>query len=281
MRKTLVLFYCAIICTLCLHAQSDSVQKQYILQTSSTTFGLSTVSLLDNYLSPLPYKGIGLRITHEDRQFMSPNNDRLSSLSRIRLETGTTHNPAQTASLLFAGLDYTWGIYYHFRPIKHMQILTGGLADVDFGAKTITRNVNNPGSFDMALNLNLSAVVIYDIPLKKRTLRLQGTLESPWIGCMFVPAQGSSYYEIFSLGASGNFVHFSSFHNKLSLRQNYFVEIPFANSCWRFGISCDLTKWSANQLVFKQNDATVYFGYTRTLTSFNKKHPAPDNFIGI
>ncbi len=281
MKRTLALLSCLVWLHAGGYAQTDEQPQTYALQTSSTILGVSSMRLLDNYISPLPYDGSELNLTHIDRRYIRPETALLSSMSRTRVQFGRAYNPARTALVLAGGLNYTWGMYYHFRPVSRLQILAGGSADADLAVKYLTRNVNNPINVDLATNLNLSAAFIYDLPLGRRSLRLQAELESPWIGCMFAPEQGSSYYEIFDLGAKGRFVHFSSFHNKLALRQDYFVELPFAHSCWRVGFHCSLMKWTANGLVFQRNDIGGYVGFTRTLTRFSRKNPAPHHFIGI
>lgn len=280
MKKIFLLFFILFFAG-AMFPQQEVAEKKHILRTSSSIFGLSTLNLTDNYISPLPYSGIGLKITSENNRLYSPYFNNLSVTNKAKLNFGAVTNPTQTASMLFLGLNFAWGMHYHFHPIANMQILTGGLWDIDFGFKYNTRNVNNPFNMDLSTNLNLSAVVIYDIPANKRTFRLQAAFASPWIGCMFAPAQGSSYYEIFSLQAGGKFVHFSSFHNKQAFYQCYFVEIPFKNSFWRFGFSGDSLKYMANDMIFKKNDFTLFLGYTCLFSRFTRKNPAPEYFIGF
>lgn len=280
MKKIAFMFGVLCICVFCVAAQGLDTEKKYALRTTNTSLGFSLLHLTDNYLSPLPYSGIGLKLNTESRKFYKPESDKLSYTIRGELKLGSTLNPAQTASILYLGFDLGYGTHYHFRPAKNLQILAGGVWDIDLGFKGNLRNVNNPFSLDLATNINLSAVVIYDIQAKKRIIRLQGALESPLIGCMFVPEKGVSYYEIFMLRASGHYAHFSFLHNKLGLRQSYSVEIPFNNAKWRFGISSEILKYSANSLIFKRQDITLFVGYTRDLYGFTRKNPAPENFIG-
>ena len=156
-------------------------------------------------------------------------------------------------------------------------IVVPQLRDAEGNAARLEMTAN----VDAALDMSAAATVIYDIPLRRRTLRLQADVESPLAGCMFAPAQGSSYYEIFSLDAAGRFVHFTAPHNRRGVRGDVFVEMPFARSTWRVGFSGNLRKWTANGLVFSQREMGIYFGFTRTLAAFNRKHPAPEGFVGI
>ena len=269
-------FFCA--CCFSMVAQ-DMPTHKYALRNYSTDFGLSAEQLSDHYISPLPYNGIGLHATQEIRTLFSPDNINLSNVSRSKINVGMTLNPASTASIMFIGLDYAWGMHYHFRPVENLQILAGGLTEVHFKGKLNSRNVNNPGNIDLAAGLNLSAIVIYDIPTNWRTVRLQAEVETPFVGAMFVPEYGSSYYEAFVMKSKGKYVHFSSFHNKQGLDMKYFAEIAFRTSTWRLGISNSQLTYTANQLYFKDFNTTLFVGYSKTLFRFSEKNPAPDNFV--
>ena len=279
MRKYLSLLFLFFIC-LEAFSQQEETGIKYALRSSNTSIGLSTLSITDNYISPLPYSGIGLKVATENGRLYSPYSDRLSVADRYKMDVGILSNPAGTASMLYFGFDYAWGMHYHFRPLANLQILTGGFWDLDFGLKYNMRNVNNPFNMDLSTNLNLSAIAIYDLYTFRRKIRLQAAFETPFIGCMFAPEQGSSYYEIFSLGASGHFVHFSSLHNKLALNQSYSVEIPFKKSTWRIGFAGENLKYSANGMIFKKSDFTFFLGYTHIFSRFTKQNPAPENFVG-
>lgn len=283
MKKIFLLIccsFCLFFMTKAQQVDNLSVTPKYALKTAATTFNLSSLSLIDNYLSPLPYQGFGVKINWGMRSLLSPYQENLSYTIKWKIQAGTTSNPAKTASMMYGGGNFGGGVHYHFRPVKNLQILTGGIWDVDLGLKMNLRNVNNPFNMDLSTNLNASAVVIYDIPTKWRNLRLEGTFETPVMGCMMVPEQGVSYYEMFLLNASGQFVHFSSFHNKQAFSQTYSIQIPFHNSTWKFGFSNDLLKYKANSMVFKRNDFSLFVGYTKHFFSFTKRNPAPENFIG-
>ena len=268
-------------CFLFFNLQAESNEQKHLLRSSNTTFGLSTLNIMDNYLSPLPYSGVGLKSIMENARLLSPSCQNLSMKNRSELTLGSLVNPAGTAGMLFLGVNYARGMHYHFHPIENLQILAGGLWDIDFGVKYLARNVNNPVNLDMATNLNASFALIYDIPTPRRIVRLRAAFETPLIGCMFVPEQNSSYYEIFMLGAQGNFVHFSSLHNKQALRQMYSVEIPLRNSTWRFGFLATNLTYTANDMFFKRNDRTIFIGHTQVFSQFSRRNPAPENFIGF
>lgn len=200
-------------------------------------------------------------------------------MNRYRIKLAYTTNPAGTASIMYLGFNYAWGMHYHFRPLENFQVLLGGNANVDLGVKLNSRNVNNPANVDFIIGTNLSMRLIYDIPAAKRVFRLQADLEMPFMGCMFVPEHGATYYEMFILKAPGDFFHFSFLHNRQGVNQRYFVQVPLKSSTWRFGFNAELVKYKANGLNFTDRTLGLFVGYTRTFYNFTRKNPAPANFI--
>jgi hypothetical protein len=260
-------------------AQSFDDQK-YLLTTKTNTFGISSLRFLDPYLSPLIYSGSGIDFNHESRRFLSLSNTNISIQSKYYLVTGVADNPAHTASMFYFGANYSWGMHYHFRPAKGIQLLAGASWDLDFGFKDVMRNINNPVNLDLATNLNLSGLARYDIPLRRTTLRLQLAVETPVLGWMFVPVAGASYYEMFELGNHSNLSHFSSVFNKRGINPKFTVDIPFSHSVWRFGLSYHELKYKANDLVFKRSGLSLLAGTTFDVISFaGRKKRAPQNFI--
>lgn len=262
-----------------LFAQNTDEQK-YLLTTTNQSFGLATLSILDPYLSPSVYSGIGIKYGDENSQFFSPENINISWQNKMNLETGLSFNPASTNYMFYFGANYGWGMSYHFRLQKGLQVLAGGLCDLDFGLKMIGRNVNNPVNLDLATNLNLTGAVLYDIPLRRKTLRLQLALQTPVLGCMFVPVGGASYYEIFELGNFTNTFHVSSLINKRGLSGAFTVDVPFNRSVWRVGLNFMTLKYAANDMVFQRNEFGLSIGTTFDVATFaGRKNKAPKNFI--
>ncbi|NDP20714.1 MAG: DUF3316 domain-containing protein [Paludibacter sp.] len=256
-------------------------EKKYLLTNNVNTIGISTLSINDPYLSPLTYSGVGIRYNFENRRFFTTENTHLSKQNKLGLLGGLTLNPAFTSSMTYLGLNYSWGMHYHFRPMKRLLLLAGGSSELDLAVKNVPRNVNNPANVDLAVDLNLSGVAIYDIKTRKRIMQLQLAIQSPLFGCMFVPRAGASYYEMFDLWNLNDAVHFSSLHNKRGIQGDLMLQIPFNRTIWRFGIGYHGLKYSANELVFKRNEISLLIGTSFDMTTFaGKKNPAPKNFIG-
>ncbi|HLP06005.1 MAG TPA: DUF3316 domain-containing protein [Paludibacter sp.] len=266
---------------LCLSAQNDEGGKSLLTNHARST-RLSVLNLVDPYLSPLPYSGIGVGYEAVRGRFLGTENLKYSLHDKLDLSVGMLVNPAVTNSMAYFGVDYGAGVQYHYRVRKNILVLGGMMWDALFGMKMVDRNINNPYNFDLATNLNLAGTLVYDYPLRRRTLRFALRLQTPLVGCMFVPEGGASYYEMFELGNLANAFHFSSLHNKRGLNRMLSVDVPFNRSVWRFGFGYNDLKFSANNLVFKEEELGVSIGVTFDVARFaGRRNPAPHNFIGI
>jgi hypothetical protein len=277
--KNTFLILSFLIIVLNLNAQ-NAENKKYLLTNYLNTTEVSALSLTDPYLSPLKYSGIGVSYNTENSRFLTAENSFLSRQNKLKLQAGLLLNPRNTAAMMNIGMNYGWGMYYHFRINKDFQLLAGGLWDADFGFKYLDRNVNNPVNLDLATNLNLTGKAKYDLPFRRKTLQLQLEVQTPVMGCMFVPLGGASYFEMFQLGNLTDAFHFSSLYNKRGLNTKFVVEVPFNRSVWHFGFRTSSLKYSSNNLVFKRNEYSLVVGTSFDGIKFaGKKNKAPENFI--
>lgn len=265
----------------CLKVFSQDLSSPiYSLTTTNNLYGITFIHLLDNYLSPLTYDGIGFRYAYSSRKYLSPNNLKLSRENRFNINIAVTENPAKTSNISYLGMDYSWGLHYHFRPAKNVQLLAGSLWDIEFGLKANNRNQNNPMNIDLATNLNFSGMAIYDTRILKYPFRFQFTFSSPFLGLMFIPEQGESYYEIFELKNYSDILHFSSFHNKQGFAEELTIQVPLKHTTWKLAIRNDYLKYSANEMVFKRNDWAISLGYVFDIYKFaGRKNQPPANCI--
>ena len=262
-------------------AQADST-KQYLLTTSTENISLTTVDLLDPYLSPLVYTGVGVGYQHSDMKYFKKYVGKMSHESRFSILAANTYNPQYSSSMNYVGGQYQWGMHYHFRPLEGLHLLAGGNAGALMAVKSNERNVNNPVNMDAALDLGFSGIANYDFSLLRKKFRLSFQLEFPLLGMMYVPMQGASYYEMFTGGDLSNTLHFSSLHNRLARTSGLKLEIPTKNSTWHVGISTSKLKYEANDMFFKQNNYNFNVGYTYDLYIFRgRKNLPPHNFISV
>lgn len=254
---------------------SVSVKAQeevYKTTNRATLIGVGGVGLYDTYLSPLKYSGKTISVLH-DR--ISPSfflKDKSVLQQQFMLQSAITKNPIGTARCLYGNVSYSVNSLYDFYKNSSLRVLGGGGLDLSLGGLYNNRNSNNPVSIKTSTNLHLSVMGIYN--WKRFTFRWQ--ISSPFIGVLFSPNYGQSYYEIFSLGNSSGVVKFASLHNQYSLTNYFTVDIHARKHTFRVGylgnyyitnVNSLNTNILSHQIVLGMATETLNFGGTRARNS--------------
>lgn len=279
MRQNFLICCLSLLISSTIFAQ-QSGDKKYKLIAASSDFNIALLSIADPYLSPLTYSGLGVGYQHTEQKYFDAEKTDFSMRGRWNVLGGLALNPAFSTAMTYAGGEYSWGTFYHYRKFMDVQMLLGATTDAQFGVKSISRNVNNPVNMDAAVNLNLAAALRYNFRLFGFPMRLNYELEAPIAGCMFVPVQGASFYEMFQLWNLQNAFHFSSLHNKTGLNYNFGIDFKFKKSTWNLKIAQQRLLYKANDMVFKRSTFGVSIGYKYDLYVFKgRNNAAPTNFI--
>ncbi len=228
-----------------LHAQVylDSVALKPLNQ--ATLLGVGKVYLNDSYLSPLRYEGTTFSLLHDRLSGTRFLHDKMLLQQQFFMQVAVTHNPSASASEYYGNVAYRLQGFYPLGSVMGIRLSAGAGWDAALGGIYNVRNSNNPGSLKVSTNFNLSAMAIYN--WRKVTFRWQAT--TPFAGLFFSPEYGHSYYEIFSLGNSKGTVHFGSFHNQLSLRNYFTVDVPVHNVTLRAAYLGDYYRTDVNEIV--------------------------------
>ncbi|MDO5664275.1 MAG: DUF3316 domain-containing protein [Bacteroidia bacterium] len=231
------------ICLIPLSAQ-ESVPKS---TNQATLLGLGRAFLTDTYLSPLEYSGLTMSLLHDRISPTKYFNEKLLLQQQFQIQLAFTKNPSASASEYFGEISYNINGLYSFFKNEKFQVLGGSGLDTSLGGIYNVRNSNNPGSLKTSVNLNLSAMAIYN--WRRFTFRWQ--VSSPVVGAFFSPQYRQSYYEIFSLGNGKSTVQFASPHNQLALRNYFTVDIHLNNFTIRTGYLGDFYKTDINNIITK------------------------------
>lgn len=265
---------------------SVSIQAQqendslYALTTSSNTVGAGFVRILDPYLSPFEYSGLQIRLQNKAQKFFNPANDKLSYTHKGFIDGGWAHHPSRNNSMMFFNTNYSFGVNYHIRPANNLMLLLGGSWDLGVGGKYLSRNVNNPFSLDLHTGLNATAELQHLFKLWRQDFRIRYGAQTPLLGCMFIPFQGITYYEMFMLNNWQPAFHFSSLHNRQAWTHFLDFDIPLNFSTIRINIQHDYLKYKANNMVFKKSGLNFAVGTVVDLYVFSgKKREIPTRFI--
>lgn len=192
--------------------------------------GAGTSNMYDTYLSPLRYTGYSLRVMDERMRDTYWLGGKFRKQQVIELEFSSGQNPARNSREYWGRARYQLGGHYEFYRSHGVRLSAGGFWDINAGGLYNERNGNNPATGRLYTNLNISGMISYK--WQKYALRWQ--VDMPFVGMLFSPRYGQSYYEI-SLGNTVGIVNFASFHNQRSLRNMLTVDIPFDKYTIRVG----------------------------------------------
>lgn len=206
--------------------------------TAATSIGLGRYNIMDTYLTPgskIPFKGGGIRILDERMKLTRLADSRVSRQQLFDVDLSLTDNGAGTTNTLNGFIDYSLGYHYRFEPINNLTLLAGASARLMAGFIYSTKASNNPASVKADFDLNISAMVLYHLSIRNYPMTLRYQVETPFIGMLFSPHFGQSYYEIFDQGNSSGIVPFTSFHNKQAMRNYLSVDFPVGKMMVRTG----------------------------------------------
>ncbi len=217
--------------------------------------------MLDTYLSPEKYRGFEFRFTSKVTR---PS--RKHALTTMLTHEGritNSHNRADNANEISGGYDFSYGMMWRTSLFhNNLRVLLGGMTDFYLGFTYNTRtSANNPAQGYMSLGIGPQLQLAGDVNAWGKTLTLTWEGRMPFIGVMFSPAYGQSYYEIFNLG---NYDHNIVVYTVAvpQLHQQFTVDVPVSRrTSLRVGYLCDIRQAKPNSL--KQhtfyNAATIGF----------------------
>ena len=244
----IVPFYC--------WAQTEKLTYQ------STSVGFGSTEVYDTYLSPLKYTGSNLGLMYERMNMTGLMSGNISGQHLLNVEVAKTNNQTGTTSNYWGNLQYIYGLHYRFQPIQKLQLFAGTQADALIGAIYNTRNGNNPASAKANLNLNLSGIAAYSFKIKQQPVLVRYQLNIPFMGMLFAPQFGQSYYEM-SLGVNQDLVHFASFHNQLAMRNLLSFELPFNFCTLRLSYLNWIYESKVNDLDTRIMSNSIYVGISK------------------
>lgn len=273
MKRRTCLFCFLLFSVLPILAQSEKQEEPWSVN-EATMIGAGSYNLKDTYLSPgkkMNYTGWGLRILNERMKMISWADYNVSRQQILNIDVAATDNPAGTASDFAGFVDYSLGYHYHFRIREDFKILTGASARAMAGFIYNTRNGNNPASGKADIDLNLSAIALYNLKIGSYPLTLRYQIEMPFMGVLFSPHYGQPYYEIFNLGNYSGVIRFNSFHNKFAIKNYFTVDLPVHNFTIRAGYLHSYYSTDVNGIQSHIASHSFMIGLVKEFLSFGGK----------
>ena len=242
----------------------------------SNMLGYGISSAYDSYLSPLKYKGYNFGVLFEQMKNTGLMNGNISTQHFLNANYSKSENKSGTASYHNGFLKYNYGLFHRFNPVEKLQIFAGMQAGGLLGFVYSTRNGNNPATGKAHIDLSLSTIANYSLKLRSQPVNLRYQFSLPFIGAMYSPSYGQSYYEI-GLGVTDNLIHLSSLHNYISVYNMLSAEIPFKKFTLRISYINSLYETRINDLDTQVINNTYYIGLSHNFFVIHGKQKK-DNY---
>lgn len=235
----------------------SSLSASIPLRTNNTiSASIGSANMYDTYLSPLEYKGFSIHLMYEQMRRTTWFDYKFYKQQIFELDLSKGDNPAKNVSEYWALLSYRIGGHYMVYNTDNFRLGLGGLWDINGGVLYNERNGNNPASARAYSNLNMSVTASYKF--KWGAVRWQ--IDSPFMGILFSPKYGQSYYEI-SLGNSVGLVNFASYHNQRALRNYISIDIPINKYTIRVGYMGSWYQTKVNDIQTHQYTNSFVIGF--------------------
>lgn len=214
--------------------------------TSRLFMGVGSADVMDTYLSPYSYTGLGVLVGFEKEY--------THTLHRLDMYINYTENPARNAN------DYSWVMQYGIghlqtlnQSVNNLELKVGGIGVSNMGVLYNDRNGNNPCQAKLSLTANAIGRASYQL----KNTRLQASVEIPIIGIAYSPMFGQSYYEEWELGNSDHNCVFAHIGNMPSLHFRLTAEYHR----WLVGYDCRMDQSKFNHLRYHEYQHSFVVGY--------------------
>lgn len=251
-------------------AQDSLSHDKYIVR--SVMVGAGKTNVYDTYLSPLEYRGPELRFMHESMRMTRLMGGRVSAQRIVQVNASSTDNISKSGKSYSGMVNWTYALHYQYNVDDRLKILFGPMLDLNGGFIYNTRNSNNPAQAKVYGSIDASAMAIYKLRIGRYPMTLRYQANIPFMGLMFSPEYGQSYYEIFSLKHSGNNVLFTSFHNAPTVRQMLTLDFPIGKTIMRAGYLCDIQQAKVNNLKSHFYSHNFMIGFVRNIQMIRGKN---------
>lgn len=242
-------------------AQDSLYHGKYLVR--SVMIGIGGANVYDTYLSPLEYRGPELRFMHESMRMTKLLGGHVSTQRIIQTNWSYTDNISKSSKSYSGMLNWTYALHYQYKIDDNLKLLFGPMFDLNAGFIYNARNSNNPAQAKIYGSIDASAMLIYKFRIARYPMTLRYQANLPFMGIMFSPEYGQSYYEMFSLKHGGRNVLFTSFHNAPSLRQMFTLDFPVGKTIFRAGYLCDIQQAKVNNLKSHFYSHNFLIGFVR------------------
>ena len=217
---------------------------------------------VDPYLSAFRYDGLEIGIGNEWWQPFRSRHDTMptnwSHVGRLDIRGMRLLSPARNNIYYGFGGHAGWGAYYHWQPVRGLQLQLGPYLELDYIGRTHTTSVNKPYSMDLGIDIEAMGGISYSFAAKRSGYRVRYLIRTNILGYEYMPDYWQSYYEI-SQGVPAQHLC-SGPWNRLMLRHELTMDFRFAHSTWRLGIEHEMLRYGTCDMDFLRQQIHLVVG---------------------
>ena len=235
-------------------------------QTTTHMLGVGQSKILDTYLTPEHFSGTGYTYLYIKDTAPKDTLRRWTTTIEHEVDFSKTKDRSGNASNLEVSYNLYWARYYNLQPISNLRLQVGAAANASLGGIYNMTSSNNPAQAHASINIMPSATASYDFRIGSQNFSARYELNLPFIGVMFSPNYGQSYYEIFCQGNYDHNIVPTTFISAPTFRQTASVDWHFSKRMsLRLGYLGNYQQSNVNNLKSHIYAHRIMIGITRSL----------------
>ena len=235
-------------------------------QTTTHMLGIGQSKILDTYLTPEHFSGTGYTYLYIKDTAPTDTLRRWTTTIEHEVDFSKTKDRSGNASNLEVSYNLYWARYYNLQPISNLRLQVGAAANASLGGIYNMISSNNPAQAHASINIMPSATASYDFRIGSQNFSARYELNLPFIGVMFSPNYGQSYYEIFCQGNYDHNIVPTTFISAPTFRQTASVDWHFSKRMsLRLGYLGNYQQSNINNLKSHIYAHRIMIGITRSL----------------
>jgi len=235
-------------------------------QTTTHMLGIGQSKILDTYLTPEHFSGTGYTYLYIKDTAPTDTLRRWTTTIEHEVDFSKTKDRSGNASNLEVSYNLYWARYYNLQPISNLRLQVGAAANASLGGIYNMISSNNPAQAHASINIMPSATASYDFRIGSQNFSARYELNLPFIGVMFSPNYGQSYYEIFCQGNYDHNIVPTTFISAPTFRQTASVDWHFSKRMsLRLGYLGNYQQSNVNNLKTHIYAHRIMIGITRSL----------------
>ena len=235
-------------------------------QTTTHMLGIGQSKILDTYLTPEHFSGTGYTYLYIKDTAPTDTLRRWTTTIEHEVDFSKTKDRSGNASDLELTYNLYWARYYNLQPISNLRLQVGAAANASLGGIYNMTSSNNPAQAHASINIMPSATASYDFRIGSQNFSARYELNLPFIGVMFSPNYGQSYYEIFCQGNYDRNIVPTTFISAPTFRQTASVDWHFSKRMsLRLGYLGNYQQSNVNNLKSHIYAHRIMIGITRSL----------------